>query len=139
MSTDPHASIVVTVGLNASHPNSPGVDSDPRFGISDGSDMNEFFVIDRNTPATNPCFPVDGDHDGASTSNTITVSPVNKFTFVPFDRYGVCESIDSGVRINTARFGSQLDITKPLFLTILSDNEVPEEYFIYYIKVEIFP
>ena len=31
---DPHATIVITVGLVKSHPNTPSVDSDPLVGIS---------------------------------------------------------------------------------------------------------
>ena len=36
---DPHATIVITVGLDNSHPNTL-TDSDPRIGISDGDNTN---------------------------------------------------------------------------------------------------
>ena len=37
---DPHATIVITVGLDHSHPNTPGIDSDFIVGISDSNNYH---------------------------------------------------------------------------------------------------
>ena len=41
---DPHATIVITVGQNNSHPSTPSADSDPEIGISDG--FQDQYVVD---------------------------------------------------------------------------------------------
>ena len=45
---DPHATIVITVGLDHSHPNTPGIDSDFIVGISDGTNSNTQWITDVN-------------------------------------------------------------------------------------------
>ena len=60
---DPHATIVLTFGLNNSHPNTPS-ESDPRIGISDGTNTNTWWIVDLNNyPSSPPCRPSGGTHD----------------------------------------------------------------------------
>ena len=92
----PCSTIILTVGLNNSHPNTAGVDSDPKVGISDGSVDNLQMIVDvNNYDGYAPCFPIAATHDdrcipGAQVPSTF------KFKFVPFSRYTACETAQGG-------------------------------------------
>ena len=135
---DPHATIVITVGLDNSHPNTAGVDSDPLVGISDGTNENLFAMVDMNNYASySPCHPFPGNHDDTRVSSTTQAPSTLKLTFSPFNKFGFCETAQEGGYINTATFNSQIDITKPLFLTVKRDHAT-ELYYFHYFKVEIY-
>ena len=53
---------------------------------------------------------------GAKASSTF------KLSFVPFYKYGACETAQDGGIINTGTFDSQVDTAKPLFLHLLRDD-----------------
>ena len=135
---DPHATIVITIGLDKSHPSGDKVDSDPKIGLSDGTTNNVFIMPDvHNYREYSPCYPISGSHDDTRVSSDTQVSATFKLTFVPFNQFGYCETAQDGGYINTGTFKSQIDITKPLFLTVRRSNE-KEEYYFHYFKVEIF-
>ena len=61
---EPHATIRITVGLDDTHPSAPVDDHDPSIGISDGTNINEFWIIDvNNYEGYAPCRPVSGTND----------------------------------------------------------------------------
>ena len=129
--------IIITVGLGKSHPNTPGTDSDLDVGISDGTNQNLMRISDKdNYSSLPPCRPIDGTHDDFRVSTGTTVSSTLKLTFIPFYRYGACETAQEGGYINTGTFNSFLNTNKPLFLH-LSRDEATEEYFIHYLRVEL--
>ena len=68
---DAHASIRVTVGLT------PVIgDSDPRVGISDGVNVNEFIIRDTGNYGNRPpCYVHDGSHENSRRVTTRRVSP----------------------------------------------------------------
>ena len=135
---DPHATIVITVGLDKSHPNTASTDSDPNIGISDGTNSNIVFIHDLdNYPSGSPCYLRDGSHDNTLISSGTKVPAMFKLTFTPFYKYGSCETAQEGGYINTGRFNTQLDITKPLYLRV-DRNNANEEYYYYYFLVEIY-
>ena len=135
---DPHATIIITVGLNKSHPNTPSVDSDPQIGISDGSNINEFYLNDVGNYATfPPCRVVAGVHDDARVSATARTPSTFKLTFTPYFMYGACETAQDGGYINTGRFSTQIDVSKPLFLTVFR-NSAAENMYLQYFNVQIF-
>jgi hypothetical protein len=135
---DQHATVVITLGQNKTHVNTPGVDSDWRVGISDGTNINVFLVVDANNyPNYSPCFPVSGTHDGETVPAGTLASATLKFTFTPYSKFAFCETAQKGGFINTGVFDSQIDITKPLFLIVTGD-ETLGSYYYHYFKVEIF-
>ena len=111
----PRSTIILTVGLNNSHPNTAGVDSDPKVGISDGSVDNLQEIVDvNNYDGYAPCFPIAATHDdhripGAQVPSTF------KFKFVPFSGYTACETAQVGGYLNTGRFNNRIDTSQPLF------------------------
>ena len=128
---DPHATIVITVGLENSHPNTPSTDSDPLIGISDGTNSNVMYIRDLgNYGSMAPCHPTSGTHDNTLVSSGTKVPATFKLTFTPFHKYGSCETTQEGEYINTGRFNTQLDITKPLYLRVDRDNNANEEYYV---------
>jgi len=98
---DPHATIVITVGLDNSHPNTP-TDTDPHVGISDGTNTNVWWITDLNNyPTYAPCLPSGGTHDDTRVSSGTKVPATFKLTFTPFHKYGSCETAQEGGYINT--------------------------------------
>ena len=138
---DPHATIVITVGLDKSRLNTASVNSDPVVGISDGTSENLFEIVDANDYDTpnplSPCYSTSGTHDGTLVSSTTQAPSKVTLTFNPFNKFGFCETAQEGGYINTAEFTSRIDITKPLFLTV-KRSTATEEYSFHYFKVEIF-
>ena len=135
---DQHATIVITVGLDKSHPNNAGVDSDPLVGISDGTNENLFIIVDvNNYPSYSPCRPYNGSHDDTRVAAGTQVSSTFKLTFIPFNKCGFCETAQEGGYINTGTFAQRIDITKPLFLTV-KRYDSSEQYYFHYFKVEIY-
>ena len=134
---DPHASIIITVGLNTTIPNEE--DSDLHVGVSDGTNSNLWTIVDRdNYPGTSPCviWFGSGSNDGTTVSSTTRTPTTTKLTFTPFYKYGSCETAQEGGYINTARFTTQLDVTEPLFLQVRR-HSATEQYSIFYFLVEI--
>ena len=82
----PHSTIIITVGLDNSHPNTAGVDSDPKVGISDGTVDNAYVLPDQQNYASRPpCWPNTGTHDnrfipGAQVPSTFKLT-LNSFRF----------------------------------------------------------
>ena len=135
---DPHATIVISVGIDKSHPNTASVDTDPNIGISDGTNENLFRMWDvNNYPSNSPCQPWPGSHDGTLITSGTQVSSTFKLTFTPFNKFGFCETAQQGGYINTGTFNSQIDITKPLFLTV-KRSQAREQYYFHYFMVEIY-
>ena len=137
---DPHATIVITVGLDNSHPNTPATDTDPQIGISDGTITNNWWITDSANYATlAPCTisSGSGSHDDTCVSSGTKVPATFKLTFTPFYKYGSCETAQEGGYINTGRFNTQLDITKPLYFRV-DRQDATEEYYFHYFLVEIY-
>ena len=134
----PRSTIILTVGLDNSHPNTAGVDSDPKVGISDGTVNNTYVLPDQHNYANiPPCRPIagTGTHDnrripGAQVPSTF------KLTFVPFSRYTACETAQVGGYVNTGRFNNRIDTSQPLFLRVVRGH-APEQVFFHYFMVEI--
>ena len=135
---DPRATIVVTVGLNESHPNTAGVDSDPYIGISDGSNENTQVLVDVNNYADYPpCFLFGAANDDPQVPTDTPAPAAFRLIFTPFYRSGSCETAQLGGYINTGTFNTQIDTTKLLFLQVRR-ADAEEEIFFHYFRVEIF-
>ena len=135
---DPRATIIITVGLDKSHPNTPGTDSDINVGISDGTTDNTQYIVDANNYGSlPPCRPINAEHDDVLVSSGTPVPAIVKLIFTPFYKYGACETAQEGGYINTMTFNDQIDTSKPLFLRWFRDN-AGEEYFVHFFDVEIY-
>ena len=133
---DPHATIVITLGLDKSH--HFAADSDIIVGISDGTNDNSQTIVDFfNYVDSPPCRVLDGSHDNVLVASGTQVSATYKLIFTPFYKYGACETAQDGGYINTGTFDNQIDTTKPLFLR-LDRSDAPEIYFVHYLRVEIY-
>ena len=134
---DPQATIVVTVGLDKSHPNTPA-DSDLYIAISDGTTENSQTIVDAgNYGNVPPCRPVSAVHDAVLVSPGTPVPATFKLIFTPFYKYGACETAQEGGYINTATFNDQIDTSKPLFLRA-HRGDSGEQFFIHYLGIEIY-
>ena len=135
---DPHATIVITVGLDHSHPNTPGIDSDFIVGISDGTNSNTQWITDvNNYPTWASCLPINGQHDDIRLLSGTQVAATYKLTFNPFYKYAACETAQQGGYINTGTFNDQVDTNQPLYLVVNRQN-APEEYYFHYLDVQIY-
>ena len=128
---DAHTSIRVTVGLT------PVIsDSDPNVGISDGVNVNRFYIVDTgNYGHIAPC----GLHDGSNEGRRVTtrrVPPQFTFLFSPFYKYGACSSAQDGGYLNVGTFNKQVDPTNGLSLVVYRSNAA-ESYRFRYFLVEI--
>ena len=135
---EPQSTLVITVGMDKSHPNGP-VDSDIFIGISDGTINNVHIMHDvNNYLQAPPCLPIKGTHENHMVSTNTSFPATFKLMFTPFYKYTACETAQEGGYINTGTFNDQIDTTKPLSLRVFADDEPGEQYFVYYIKVEIY-
>ena len=148
---DTRATIIITVVLDNSHPNTPTVDSDLIIGISDGTTQNVQIIPNirnyhsniqiisdiRNYAGYPPCHALNGDQDNRLVSTGTKVPAVFRLIFTPFFRYAACETAQEGGYVNTGRFHDQIDTAKPLLLHVLR-SDAGEQYFIRYLKVEIY-
>ena len=124
--------IRVTVGLKPKR-----VDSDPAIGISDGTTVNEFFVVDtRNYASLSPCYVINGAHENTRIPTSTPPYSEVTLTFQPYRRYGICRTVQNGGYTNAGTFNAQLDITKGLSLVARRDDG-GEVYDFYYFHVEI--
>ena len=125
---DARASIRVTVGLT------PVIgDSDPYIGISDGVNVNKFFILDSgNYGHSAPCGTLDGSHE----NNRVTTRRVSSqftFLFSPFYKYGACSSAQDGGYLNVATFNKQVDPTNGLSLVIHRAHALEQYKFSYFL------
>ena len=135
---DPRATIVITIGVNKAHLNAQGTDSDLRVGISDGTNSNLQWITDINNYKTAPpCYTDSSSHDKNLVTPGTKVSSTFKLSFVPFYKYGACETAQDGGIINTGTFDSQVDTAKPLFLHLVREHAA-EQYYIYYLNIEVY-
>ena len=133
---NPHATVRITVGLDPTTANA-GADSDPSVGITDGVNVNDFFIVDSTNLGAGepPCRPVDGDHEDIGLTNQLVPGSLT-FLFEPFHRYGACSTANDGGYTNVATFNGQLDVSKGISF-ILRRNNAAEIYRFYYFLIEI--
>jgi hypothetical protein len=135
---DSRATIVITVGLDKSHPSTTGVDADFTVGISDGTNNNQQYIVDVDNYGNNPsCYPDSASHDNNITPPGTPFPSTLKLTFIPFYKYGACETAQEGGFIETGTFNAQIDTSKPLSLSVFR-HTAPEQVFLHYIRVEIY-
>ena len=134
---DSHTSIRITVGFDSSGPNTPGRDHDPRFGITDGTNINEIATLDTsNYPSLPPCKPQHATSPNNLVSASTPAPGVVTFLFTPFHRYGACYTAQEGGYTNVGSFNTQLDLSKGINF-IVRRNDGLEQYDFYYFLIEL--
>ena len=124
--------IRITVGLKPKR-----VDSDPYIGISDGTTVNEFQIVDTgNYGSFSPCRLINGVHENTRVPTSTPPYSEVTLTFMPYRRYGTCRTAQNGGYVNAGTFNAQLDITKGLSLVVKREH-AGEVYDFYYFQVEI--
>ena len=125
--------IRVTVGLKPKR-----VDSDPFIGLSDGTTVNEFTLVDTtNYRSSSPCYLWNGSQENTRIPTSTPPYSEVTLTFQPYRRYGTCRTAQNGGHVNAGTFNAQLDITKGLSLVARRDDDAGEVYDFYYFHVEI--
>ena len=133
---NPHAIIKVTVAFDPDAATS-GTDHDPRIGISDGSYYNQFIILDiSSVTTTSPCYPYSYISHENNRITELKVAGQVTMTFDPFHQFGSCYTAQDGGYVNTAKFNSQMDLTKGLDL-VIHRHSASETYRFYYVLVEI--
>ena len=111
-------------------------DSDPRIGISDGVNVNRFFIVDTgNYGNYPPCYVTEGIRENNRVT-TRRVSPQFTLLFSPFYKYGACSSAQDGGYLNVGTFNKQVDPTNGLSLVVYRAH-APENYQFRYFLIEI--
>ena len=132
---DLHVSIRITVGFN---PARTGVDYDPSIGISDGTNLNRYYIPDAaEYHGAAPCHIDSTEGTGENKRvSTRTVPPQFTFLFSPFRKYGACSSSQDGGYLNVGTFNKRVDPTSGLSFEIYRDHAA-EQYQFYYVLIEI--
>ena len=123
-------SVRITVSLSAT---GGTTDKDPYFGITDGTNLNEFYMRDNYVY---PCLPASGSYDAISSSTSRTPG-VFTFMFTPFYRYGICSVTKDGGYTVAATFNPQLDLDKDISFRLRRGSSA-EQYQFYYFLIEFF-
>ena len=130
------STIVVTVYMDKSRSNTQ--DTDLQVGISDTTNTNIQTIVDiHNYHMYPPCYPNGASHDNRTVPTGTTVPSTFKLTFIPFYKYAACETAQEGGYINTGTFNAQIDTSKPLLLQVFR-SDAAEQYFIHYLKIEVY-
>ena len=127
------AMIQITVGINP-----PSGDNDPKVGITDGINRNQFQLVEHGSwtssqPPYNPCEIVAGAHNGRRAPLGNPVAGGYVLLFDPLHRYGSC-STNNGFSTN-GKFNSQVDASKGLSMTLHREHG-GEQYIFHYFLVE---
>ena len=131
----PESAIVITLGINSTFPNKHS--SNPLIVVSDGYNSNSFYIVDvHHYDTTPPCYPLGYKMDETRVSAGTKVPPIFKFTMIPSEHFGYCETAQDGGYINVGEFFQQLDLTKKKYYFEIHRSGWGEQYFIHYISIE---
>ena len=115
--------------------NPPPTDSDPKVGNTDGTNQNQFSIIQHGSSSSigNPCNVQNGQQNGRSGQAGNPVAGEYTLLFEPSRRFGSC-STNTGFQTD-ARFNSQIDVSKGFSLVVHKDDAI-EQYFFHYFLIE---
>ena len=137
---DQHSTIHVTVGLDASGPNTR--DYNPRFGITDGTKVNRMGINDaafdyKTSRTVKSCGLVDGTDENNYITPGTPAPAEYVFIFTPFYKYGACKTAQNGGYVNVGTFNTQLDLNKGMTFHVDRDIHGAEYYRYYYFHIEV--
>ena len=122
------------------------LDSDIRYGVSDGTRFIGFFIVDKlnyGKPSA-PCYGMEGVSGGTITGRRHEpATPKPSDSFYPFvitlkldERWGSCYTAHDGGFVRTAGYNNRLMFSKGLTLEVYKSNK-DERVGIRFIKVTI--
>ena len=127
----PQTLIRITVGMNP-----PATDNDPRVGITDGVNRNQFEFIESASSSTaivNPCIVLEGFQNGRSGPAGNPIAGGYTVLFDPTHQYGSCTT-NNGYNTD-GKFTNRVDPTKGLSLVVHRDD-AGEHYYFHYFLIE---
>lgn len=98
---EPQSTIIIKLGMDSSYSYRRNVD--PVIEISDGTKTNSFGIIDYGNYRKHPPCYLHGKHDNKKVRRGMRVPAMFKFTFIPEQRYGFCETAQEGAWIHKYR------------------------------------
>ena len=111
------STVTVTIGFDKSHFNTPGVDADPIFAITDGVVGYSVWIVDIiNYPTSAPCYSTSNQNKNNLLSAGTKFPSTFKITFHVGEQYGYCETAQEGGYLNTFTEDQPMDLSKPLNL-----------------------
>ena len=137
----PDSAIVISLGVDNHFLNKFGLwlkigVYDESGNIDESDNLNTFFIVDATRyEYLPPCYPYEtiaGDHPRVSKGTEVPAT--FKFTLLPWQRLGFCETAQLGGYINFGKLRYQLNPGKPMYLEI-SNVYAHEENSIYYISI----
>ena len=141
--------LVVTLTIAMDTVLADSSDHDPIFGISDGTSFVGFQVMDKgNYVDHTPCLNIEGDVANATLTirvRDITGPKVSSRLFSseitiqikPNDQWGSCHTEHDEGTVNIVNYQHKLDLTKGLYLQMFRDDDLPEQYRIKYIAINV--
>ena len=126
----PDAMIRITVGINPPS----GVDNDPGVGISDGTNRNQFWLVEHGGGNGNPCEIYQGSLNGRTAPLGNPLAGTYVLLFDPLRRFGSCSS-NNGFA-SDGKFNNQVDASKGLSM-VLHRDAANEQYTFHYFLVEL--
>ena len=107
--------------------------------LADGTFENLQWIVDSgNYGVVAPCYLASANQAHKKVPRGTKTPSTFKLMFTPYYRYAACETILEGGNIMTGTYFRAIDTTKPLYLQMKRDSK-DEEYYIYYLNVEVFP
>ena len=133
----PDCAIVVTLSTNSSHLDKYDTWLKIRIRNSDNKE-NSFCMFDAPFYEFHPpCYPGETvSADDPLVSKGTKATSTFKFTFIPSETLGICETAQDDGYKNVGKFSTQLNLNEPLYLELESKHREVDVY-INYIAVEL--
>ena len=129
----PQSMVRITVGTNP-----PAADNDPKVGITDGVNSNQFKLVEDGRSLTgnqHPCDIVNGSKTGKTGPLGNPVAGGYTLLFDPSHRFGSCMT-NNGFAAN-GRFTYRVDASKGLSLVVHRGGHSVEQYVFHYFLIEL--
>ena len=126
----PDSTLVVMLGTNSSYLNTHR--STFALSVTDHHHLHTFFIIDANHYHSEPpCDPFYADTTRRLVPEGTKAPSTFKFTFLPRESFGFCETPQNDGYINVGKYTYSLNLDEPLYLEIKSTVEEQEIYISY--------
>ena len=127
----PDSTLVVMLGTNSSYL------SNDRYSwglsLTDDDNSNSFIISGSNSEI--PCDPFHAATTGRRLPEGTKSPSTFKFTFLPRESFGYCETPQAGGYINVGKYTYPLNLDEPLHLQVSSTSKEQEVY-ITYLSIE---
>jgi len=130
----PDSTLVVLLGTNGTYLSNHR--SKWALSLTDHHHLHTFFIIDAyEYHSEPPCDPFYADTTHKLVPTGTKAPSTFKFTFLPRELFGYCETPQIGGYINVGKYAHSLNLDEPLYLEIKNTAEEHEVY-ITYLSIE---